>query len=199
MGVYRLAQGAPDGSPALLFFFIRGDSANDAFYEDWARTAAAKGVVAITPTLRYDHAAEDFRTTLAHLSEHADRYGIDRHAIAVYAASANVFTAFPIIEDSAQTNIQAAVMLYGTAPLTQFRRDVPILYVRAGLDRPTWNGTGPSTIIGLATLAIAENAPITFLNDAGGHHGFEGVDNDAATRDAVDFIIDWVKRATSAS
>ena len=199
LDVYRLAHGAPDRSPALIFFFNRGDSALDAFYEDWARTAAAKGIVAITPTLRFGHAAEDFKTTLAHLGDHADRYGIDRHAIAVYAASANVFTAFPIVEDSAQTTIQAAVMLYGTSPVTHFRRDVPILYVRAGLDRPTGNGTGPATIIGLSTLAIAQNAPMTFFNDPSGHHGFEGVDDDAATRDAIDFIVDWVKRATSAS
>ena len=64
------------------------------------------------------------------LREHA----ID--SIAVYAGSGNVFAAFPVVEDPALTSIKAAVMYYGTANVQQFRLDLPVLYVRAGLDRP---------------------------------------------------------------
>jgi catechol 2,3-dioxygenase-like lactoylglutathione lyase family enzyme len=44
---------------------------------------------------------------------------------------------------------------------------------------------------------LAQNAPVTVLNDPGGHHAFEMIDDDAATRDAIDRTIDFVKRATA--
>jgi hypothetical protein len=69
------------------------------------------------------------------------------------------------------------------------------LYVRAGLDRPPVN----ESISKLAARAIAQNAPLTLINSAGGHHGFEGVDVNGATRQVIDDTLDFVKRATSAS
>src|SRR6185503_743327 len=95
--------------------------------------------------------------------------------------------------------VKAAVMYYGTGPVTQFRRDLPLLYVRAGLDRPGVTGTVTSGITAVVAQAIAQNAPITVINDPGGHHAFEMVDDAAATRDVMNRTIDFVKRATSAS
>ncbi len=197
MDVYRPAAAASAAAPALIFFNGTGLPRKAAMYVGWGRTAASKGLVAIVPDLRPDSAAQDFQRLVTFLAAHATTYGIDRAAIVVYAASANVSTAFPIVEDPKQTAIVAAVMYYGTAPITQFRRDLPVLYVRAGLDRPDMTGTGPSSILGLATVAITQNAPLTLLNDAAGHHAFEIVDDDAATRDVIERTIDWVKRAAA--
>jgi hypothetical protein len=36
------------------------------------------------------------------------------------------------------------------------------------------------------------------INNPGGHHAFEMIDDDEATRDAIERTIDFVKRATSA-
>lgn len=197
MDVYRPA-GAPTAvTPALIFFNGTGLPRKADLYAGWGRTAASKGLVAIVPDLRPDSAAQDFQRLVTYLSAHATNYGIDRTAMALYAASANVSTAFPIVEDPKQTAIVAAVMYYGTAPITQFRRDLPVLYVRAGLDRPGMTGNTPTSILGLATLATTQNAPLTLLNDAGGHHAFEIVDDDAATRDVIDRTIEWVKHAVS--
>ena len=168
MDVYRPAAAASAAAPALIFFNGTGLPRKAAMYVGWGRTAASKGLVAIVPDLRPDSAAQDFQRLVTFLAAHATTYGIDRAAIVVYAASANVSTAFPIVEDPKQTAIVAAVMYYGTAPITQFRRDLPVLYVRAGLDRPDMTGTGPSSILGLATVAITQNAPLTLLNDAAG-------------------------------
>ena len=46
------------------------------------------------------------------------------------------------------------------------------------LDRPPVN----AAIAALAAKGIAQNAPVTLLNYAGGHHGFEAVDDTDATR-----------------
>ena len=49
----------------------------------------------------------------------------------------------------------------------------------------------------LATLAQTQNAPVTLLNYPGGHHGFEIVDDEDATREVIDTTLEFVKRATS--
>ena len=117
-------------------------------------------MVAIVPDLHGgEGSVRDFRQLIAHLGERAGNYGIDREAIAVYAGSGNVYTAFPVVEDPKMTMVKAAVMYYGTAPITEFRRDLPVLYVRAGLDRPGVNGNATSGITALAALAISQNAP----------------------------------------
>jgi dienelactone hydrolase len=199
MDVYRpAAANAP--APALIFFNQAvGPERTNGFYVDWARAAASKGLVAIVPDLHGgDGSVRDVQRLIAHLSEQGGTYGIDREAIAVYAGSGNVYTAFPIVEDPKQTTVKAAVMYYGTAPITEFRRDLPVLYVRAGPDRPGVNGNATSGITRLAALAISQNAPITLLNHPIGHHAFEMVDDDAGTRDVIDRTIDFVQRATAA-
>jgi len=199
MDVYRPRR-QPRAVPALIFLNgAVGAARASGFYVGWANAAAANGLVAIVPDLHGDAAPRDIRQLIDHLYENANTYGIDREALAVYAGSGNVYTTLPIIEDPAQTRIRAAVIYYGTSPVTQFRRDLPLLYVRAGLDRPGVTGTVTSGITAVVAQAIAQNAPITVINDPGGHHAFEMVDDDAATRDVMNRTIDFVKRATSAS
>jgi hypothetical protein len=106
-----------------------------------------------------------------------------------------VSTAFPIVEDPADRSIRAVVMYYGVGDVKDFRLDLPVLYVRAGLDRPSVN----QAIAELAALAVSQNAPLTLLNHATGHHAFESADPDDASREVIEATIDFVKRATSAS
>src|SRR5204863_955088 len=106
MDVYRPA-GTYAPAPALIFFnqAVGPQRAND-FYIGWARAAASKGLVAIVPDLHGgEQSAQDFQRLIAHLADHAGNYGIDREAIAVYAGSGNVFSAFPIVEDPKQTMV----------------------------------------------------------------------------------------------
>jgi dienelactone hydrolase len=196
MDVYRPRTGTSPASPALIFFNrAAGENRRNAFYSGWAQTAASKGVVAILPDLRSGTEAQDFELLVPYLARHATELGVDPDAIAVYAGSGNVFTAFPIVEDPKQTAIKAAVMYYGGAQIQAFRRDLPVLYVRAGLDRPDLN----QSITAIAARAITENAPITLLNHPTGHHAFEMRDDDDATRAIIDQTIAFVKHATAAA
>ena len=45
---------------------------------------------------------------------------------------------------------------------------------------------------------MGQNAPFTLQNYAGGHHGFEAVDNNDATRRVIDDTLNFVLNATSA-
>ena len=191
MDVYRPARRAP-ARPALVFY-TSGSRRADPGYIAWARIAASKGLVAILADLRPAAAAEDFGALLAHLSGPGAGYGIDTAAIAVYGASGNASTLLPLVQDPRETRVKAAVMYYSGADVTEFRRDLPLLYLRAGLDRPFVNASIDSVV----ARALAQNAPITVINYSGGHHGFETTDAGAITREMIDQTIDFVKRATS--
>jgi hypothetical protein len=194
MDVYHPPNSQGRRLPALIFFNRAvGEARREPFWVAWARTAASKGLVAIMPDIRDGSEAADFKLLVPYLVEHGADVGVDREMIAVYAASGNVFAAFPAVEDPSLTALKAAVMYYGAAPITEFRRDLPVLYVRAGLDRPSVN----RSIGTLAALAVTENAPVTVLNHPTGHHGFEIADDDDATRDVIERTLDFVLRATS--
>ena len=183
-------------APALIFFNrAAGADRRHPFYLGWAQTTASKGVVAILPDLRNGSEAQDFTLLVPYLIQHASELGIDPNAIAVYAGSGNVFTAFPTVEDPKMSAIKAAVMYYGSAQVKEFRRDLPVLYVRAGLDRPEVN----QAITAIATRAVSDNAPITLLNHPTGYHAFEMRNDDEATRAIIDQTISFVKQATAAS
>src|SRR5689334_10099521 len=193
MDVYRPS--GPLRPRATLIFFNRATGANRSqpFYASWAKAVASRGLVAILPDLREGSEPADFRMLIAHLVDRGAAIGVDRDAIAVYAGSGNVSTAFPVVEDSTLTAIKAAVMYYGTAPVKRFRADLPVLYVRAGLDRPNVN----QEITSLAALAVSQNAPVTLLNHPSGYHAFEIFNDDDATRGVMEQTIEFVRRATS--
>jgi len=150
-------------------------------------------VAVVVADLRDGKEVADFLLLLSYLTARGAQHGVDRDAIAVFAASGNVYSAFPSVEDPKQTAVKAAVMYYGSAPITQFRLDLPVLYVRAGLDRPEVN----RQIGELASLAISQNAPVTLLNHPTGYHAFEAFNDDDATRDVMEQTIAFVRRATS--
>ena len=185
--------------PILIVFYSGvGAQRSNGFSTGWANAAASRGLVSVLADIRQDRAVDDFRKLIDYLYDNAAAYGADREAIAVYAGSGNVYSALPIVEDPAQTKVKAAVMYYGTGPVTTFRRDLPLLFVRAGLDRPSLNGDAKSGIVAMVASAIAQNAPVTVVNNPVGHHAFEMVDDGDVTRDVIDQTIDFVKRATSA-
>lgn len=195
MDVYRPPHASGTRGPALIFFNrATGANRSSAFWAAWAQTAASKGLIAILPDLRDGREAQDFDILVRHLTQHADDLNVDRDAIAVYAASGNVYTAFAAVEDPKQTSIKAAVMYYGAANITEFRRDLPVLYVRAGLDRPSVN----KDITTLAALAVSQNAPVTLLNHPTGYHAFEIFNDDDATREVISLTLDFVKRVIAA-
>ncbi len=194
MDVYRPRNAAGKTLPALVFFNIAsGAQRSNAFYKAWAEIAASRDLVAILPDLRDESFEKDFDALVAHLASNAASLGVDRERIAVYAGSGNVFRALPLLQNPRQTTIKAAVMYYGSAQVTEFRRDLPLLFVRAGLDRPPVN----RAITELVTQASNQNAPVMLLSYPGGHHAFEIVDDEDATRDAIDSTIDFVKRTTT--
>jgi dienelactone hydrolase len=191
MDVYRPANAS--GVPPAIVFYTSGSQRANAGYTGWARAAAARRLIAILADLRQGAAPQDFRTLISHLADRGAVYGLDTAAIAVFGASSNAFNSFPLVQDPQTTRIKAAVMYYSSANVTTFRHDLPVLYIRAGLDRAFVN----LGIDSLVARALMQNAPITVINHPAGHHGFETIDDDVITHDLIDQTIDFVKRATA--
>jgi dienelactone hydrolase len=209
MDVYRPAQ-ATAALPAVIFYTLywpaEGPSARASsdWYRAWARLAAANGLVAIVPDLRAEPGTgnaekparplgDDFRRLLAHLTTRGATYGVDPDRLAVFAESGATWAALPAVQDPAQTAIKAAVMYYGSANVETFRRDVPVLWVRAGLDSARTN----ADIARLAAIALSQNAPVTLIDHPNGRHGFEGRDDSPLTREIVEQTLAFLKRATA--
>lgn len=195
MDVVRPAGGTATRRPTLVFFNRAYGSEQRGwdFYQAWARAAASRGLVAIIPDLRGGSEAADFAALLDHLVRQGAASGVDSAAIAVYAASGNAVVALPLLQDPRVTAVKAAVVYYGAGAVTEFRRDLPLLWVRAGLDRPPLN----QEITRLAALATTQNAPVTLLNHASGYHAFEARNPDDATRRVMEQTIDFVRQATT--
>ncbi len=206
MDVYRPAEGKV--APAIVFYtmYWASDSSSPRssdWYKGWGRLAASRGIVGIVPDLRAEPGTgtaaaparalgDDFQRLLNHLTKHASDYGIDPNRIAVFAASGSTWAAMSAIQDPRQTAIKAAVVYYGSTNVEAFRPDLPVFWVRAGLDTTRMN----SDIARASSLALAQNVPLTMVNHPTGRHGFEGRDNNATTRQIVEQTFEFVRRAT---
>ena len=191
MDVYRPAQSG-GVSPVLVFHTLGVQRANPGAVA-WARIAASKGLVGVIADLRSAALAEDFRSVLDHLMTRGREYGIDTAAITAMGGSNNAYNLMRTAQERPDPRLKAVVAYYAGSEVTRFRRDLPVLLIRTGLDRPFVNASLDS----LVARALAQNAPITVINFPAGHHGFEYSDGDAITRDLIDQTIDFVKRVTA--
>jgi dienelactone hydrolase len=194
MDIYRPADGARH--PTLIFFNLAtGAQRSNPFYASWGRIAASKGITAILPDLGMDTFVQDFAALHDYIAKHSEEgSGIDPAAVAVYAGSGNAWRALPIVHDARSTLVKSAVIYYGAGEVREFRADLPLLFVRAGLDRPSLN----RSMDGIIAAALSQNAPVQVLNYASGYHAFEIRNDDEQTRKVIDETIEFVKRTTSA-
>ncbi len=183
LDLYRPAKIAPGTRlPVAIFMNAIGGSQRPwEIYVGWAKAATANGFAAINADPDVESGEAAFDALLAYVAAHADEFHFDANRIVVYAASANVSNALPWVENPKRTAVKAAAMYYGAAEVPVFRLDLPLLFVRAGLDRPGMN----QALAAVSAKAIQANAPVTLLNHAGGHHGFEQLDDNDATRETI--------------
>jgi len=77
----------------------------------------------------------------------------------------------------------------------QVRLDLPVLFVRAGLDQPLTNQSFDRRI----AAGIAANAPWTVLNYPGGQHGFDVFDDNDLSREIIEETFRFAQLAISGS
>lgn len=161
--------------------------------QGWAKAATAHGFAAITADTTEGHVAEDFDSLSAYLRQHAEELHIDPERFVVIAWSGNVSAGLPTVEDSQRKAIKAAVIYYGSADVSKVRLDLPVLFVRAGLDQPLTNQNFDKRI----AAGIAMNAPWTVMNYPGGRHGFDVLDDNDLSREVIEETFRFAQLAIS--
>lgn len=163
--------------------------------QSWAKAATAHGFAAVTEETTLDRFAEDFDSLVVYLTQHAEDLHVDPERISMIAWSGNVYDALPVAEDPERKSIKAAVFYYGAADVKQFRLDLPVLFVRAGLDQPPTNHHLDQTV----AAGLTANAPWIVLNYPAGHHGFDLVDDNDLSREVIEQTFHFLQSSLSSS
>jgi Flp pilus assembly protein TadD len=196
MDIYSSAPADGQGAlrPALIFINGVGDPPDGDLrswgaYRSWARLAAVSGWVAVNFQARHGEAnAEDVRDALIHLARQGRDYGIDPASLAIWACSANVGAALPLISEDSPVRLKAAVLYYGGGELSHPRADLPVLVVRAGKDSAQLN----ERLGGMFQSALGANVRWELINVPLGHHAFDILDDTQESRDILRQTLDFL-------
>ncbi len=190
---YDLYRPAKISAVVPVVIFVNGIGApwmrGHAQYTGWASAVTARGLAGITMDSREATVDDDVRALIAHLTANANPMGLDASRIALWSCSANVRRGLPLAQ-SLGAPIRSAVVYYGTAEQPSYRRDLPVLFVRAGQD-----GSGLNRgLEAMIAKALADNAPVEAINVAAGVHGFDVRDDTEATRAAISGTLDFLSK-----
>lgn len=186
LDLYTPARAKPGKLPVVVFINGVGDRPGSKLkdwqiYQDWARLIASRGYAAVLHETDGTRVHAEITKLLERLHAEGGSLGLDTERIAIWACSANVSQALPIVMDGSPAGVRAAVIYYGTGAPRQLRKDLPVFWVLAGLD-------GAGLLSGqraIWTRAIAEGVPWTMVNAPTLPHAFDAVDAGVESRRLV--------------
>lgn len=200
------ASGASIRRPVIVFMngFGSADLKESPIQVEWAKICAASGLAAITFQSHFDgqpgdqrlvlqSVSEDFDSLIVYLRVNQAKLGLDPNTVIVHASSGSVPAGLSVVMDTKRPFIKAAVIYYGSADIKEFRLDLPVFFVRSGLDQPNLM----RQIDVLLGRALAANAPFEIVNHPGGQHPFEiGNDNKVSTG-IIARTLEFIQRSIS--
>ncbi|MBL7961844.1 hypothetical protein JNL27_16550 [bacterium] len=156
-------------------------------YTDWAKLIAVNGLIAINYQSRHGRAYQDTEDLIAYVRAHADDLKIDADRIGLWTCSANVTVGLPVMMQPDRTYIKCGVVYYGSAQLESMRTDLPILYVRSGLDGAIINTGIERTIRHMVEV----ECDLTYIQYAEGQHAFDILDDTDRSRQIIRQTIEF--------
>lgn len=179
--------------PVVIFVNIAGGPyATWPIYIGWAEAVADAGLGAVLYQAAEDQGTEHFDALMDSLRQRASILKIDPSRVVVWSGSSNVQLGLPLAMDRQRAYIRGAVVFYGYAPVSEIRTDLPLFYVRSGLDSTNLN----QELDAVTARAMAANAPWTIENYAAGRHGFEVLDDNEVSREVIGRTIAFMKSVT---
>jgi len=186
----------------------------DSWYISWGKLIAASGMAAIL--YETDNPEKDLKAISNYIQNYGDNHKIDTSNIGIYACSGHVPLAISYALNDSSKIFKCAVLYYGLiltadfnhissidsmakkygfanprlGPVQKWRVDLPILFVRAGLETtPNLNDAFGH----FYNKAITQNLPIIVINYSKGVHGFEALNDNDETREIIKRTIDFWK------
>lgn len=189
-------------------------------YASYGQLAAASGLVGVTLNHRYhgydylNEAQADVDDLIGYIRNNADRLGIDRERIFVWAFSGGgLFLSHALRDQPAY--VRGIIAYYAVLDLRPMRKaipaavsdktleefsplyhlglkdkmTVPIFVARAGLDKPDLN----KSVDEFLRIATSKNINIDFSNHAAGQHAFDMLNDDDRTREIIKRTLEFIK------
>jgi dienelactone hydrolase len=187
---YPLQMGKTDKLPLVIF--NNGVGALEIpqwrVYQDWARLAAASGLIAVNYQSRPNAAFKDSEDMLEYLRQNAGALQIDENRIGLWSCSGNVNVGLPLVMQANRPYIRCAVIYYGMANVQTFRQKLPLLLVRAGQDSYSLN----RAIDEFVKNALARELNLEFINYLEGQHAFDILDDNDRSRKIIKQTLDFL-------
>jgi tetratricopeptide (TPR) repeat protein len=118
---------------------------------------------------------------------HAGDLNIDADRIGMWTCSANTGVGLPIMMQPERTYIKCGVVYYGSANLQSMRTDLPIMYVRSGLDGAQINTGIEHTIRHMVEV----ECDLTYIHYADGQHAFDILDDTDRSKQIIRQTLDF--------
>jgi dienelactone hydrolase len=160
-------------------------------YTGWGSAVTSVGLAGVVMDSEGGAIEKNFDEVMGYLRKHTGELNVDPERVVLYSCSANVQSGLPIAMTASRSYIKAAVVYYGTAQASNFRRDTPVMLVRAGLDSRQLN----QGLESMFAAAVRENAPWSLVNFAGGQHGFDVFDDNDESRAIVRATLEFMKNS----
>jgi dienelactone hydrolase len=176
--------------PVVIFANI-GSSAYTTWpiYIGWGKAVAGAGLAGVVYQATQENATGDFDALMAALRAKAGQLHIDPSRVVIWCASSNVQIGLPLAMDRKRDSIRSAVVYYGVAPVESIRTDLPVFFVRSGLDEPSFN----ARIDAMLAKALAANAPWTIESYGAGMHAFDSWNDNDVSREIIDRTLAFMK------
>ncbi|WP_425409088.1 alpha/beta hydrolase family protein [Hyphococcus sp.] len=215
---------APEGEgpyPAVVFVSGGADTREWAWFQQYGKLSAERGVIALVPTKRFKPTAEEIalgtqdtrdalkfaRTLDLEISGVClwvfSAGGSTMSALAGETAPADCAVAYyPVLDRTgsaeALSDVERDAWLAVNSPVHTFAQEnevltAPILIVRAGKDSEGLN----ESIRAFTELALTRNMPLTLVNLPDAVHGFDGFDLTPWSADMIETSFDFVKKHAS--
>jgi len=161
-------------------------------YVGWGKATAAAGMAAVHYDAMGDDGIAGFDALMETLRAKAKELRIDPTRVVLWAGSANVQVGLPLAMDARRDYIRGAVIYYGDAPIASIRSDLPVFFVRAGLDQKGLN----DRIDAMLARVLAANAPWSIESYGGGLHGFDIFNDNELSREIIARTLRFMTRVT---
>lgn len=178
----------------------------------WCRIIAASGLAAIM--YQSVNPEKDIVSLLTYLNSNGDKLQIDNNNLGAFTLSAHTPTMISTLLTESVNDFKCAVVYYGFFLTNDFkylpqidsisknmgfmtprlpdpviwRKDIPIMIVRAGKDNVPYINQSLSSFY---DKAMIQNLPITLVNYPAGFHGFDVYNDNETTRQIIKSTLEF--------
>jgi len=208
MDLYRPA-GREEGARLPAVLLVHGEAPPELLrgvlgwgqYQGWGRLLAGEGLAGVA----FEHSAvaeagfeavvDQVGAALAAVRDRAGQLGLDPGRLAVAGFSAGVPLSGAVLAAGRVDGVRCAALCYGPPGDLEPRPELPpLLVVRAGKDDPDLNGGLDHFVAAAADRGL----PVELVEVPDGHHAFDVLDDDDASRAAIRRVLDFLREHLAA-